>query len=219
MSGVKKILAGFFILFAGTAAGSEAQGPRTLSAIMGETQSLTETMQKITKASTYEEVVARIEEKLALKPDARGYIMLGLVHDENTQPEKAEAAFKEAVKLSPEKSDGYQSLGLLYGKEGNSESAEENFMQAVKLDPSSISAIHNLATEFMVVGNDPAQAAVYYRMAVKADPENLARQAKLAQAHYVAKQYKEAEAVLLNVLKKDPDHAAAKQLMALIDRN
>lgn len=194
---------------------SEARAMRSLSAILGNKQEMTATMMQATQTSGYEELVSKMEERLAAKPDPRGFIGLGLVYEENSQPAKAEDAFHKAVAVAPDIAFGYQALGLLYAKQGDFKSSEQNFAMAGKMSAASAKVMGNLAAEYMEMG-DASRAIEYFKMAADTDPQNPERKARLAEAYSAAQRYDEAEAILTQLMKENPGYAPAGQMLQLI---
>lgn len=194
---------------------SEAREMRFLSAILGNKQEMTATMMQATQASSYEEVVSKLEERLAAKPDPRGFIGLGLVYDENNQPAKTEDAFHKAVAVAPNLAFGYQALGLFYAKQGNFKASEQNFAMAGKISASSAKVMSSLAAEYMEMGDSP-HAVDYFKMASDTDTKNLEYKARLAEAYAAEKRFDEAESLLVNLMKENPDYAPAGQMLQII---
>jgi Flp pilus assembly protein TadD len=95
----------------------------------------------------------------------------GFAHREAGEEERAEAAFKEAVRLAPESEVGHNNLGRLYFVQGRYEEAVESFERAAELRPSGAGIYRNLGDSYARLGRYE-KAAEVLRRAVEMNPED-----------------------------------------------
>jgi Flp pilus assembly protein TadD len=94
----------------------------------------------------------------------------GFAHREAGEYGKAEAAFKEAIRLAPESEVGYNNLGRLYFVRGRYEEAAESFEKAAELQPSA-GIYRNLGASYARLGRYE-RAVVALRRAIAINPED-----------------------------------------------
>jgi Flp pilus assembly protein TadD len=95
----------------------------------------------------------------------------GFAHREAGEEERAEAAFKEAVRLEPASAAGHNNLGRLYFVQGRYEEAVESFERAAELRPSGAGIYRNLGASYARLGRY-GKAAEALRRAVATNPED-----------------------------------------------
>ena len=85
--------------------------------------------------------------------DARAHMLLGIVLDEQNQPDKAEQEFKEALRLQPDLAAAHINLGKHYARRGDLAMAAHEFDSAIHLDPDDATAHENFGLVLMAQGN------------------------------------------------------------------
>lgn len=95
---------------------------------------------------------------------------------EERDPAAAMAAYRRALKLSPEAVDIHINLGRLCAETGDLEAAGRCFRAALALDPTDATAVYNLGVIAQDSGDD-SEAIDLYSRALALDPS-------LAEAHY-----------------------------------
>ncbi len=99
-----------------------------------------------------ENAVVYAEKSLALRPDYRGFVTLGMNYHLLEDDEKAEFNYRKAIDLNPQKGEAYASLGAMYIGQEKYELAVENLEKAAEFEPK-IAVIHaNLAVAYAAVG-------------------------------------------------------------------
>ena len=89
---------------------------------------------------------------------------------ESDAPEKAKAAYREALDLEPGHADAHLNLGRLLHEEGALAKAEDHYRAAVAADPTVSRGFYNLGVALEDQGR-PAQAAEAYEAALSLDPD------------------------------------------------
>lgn len=102
--------------------------------------------------------------------EARSLIDQGTVELRRGELDKAEAAYRVALELTPD-SAALDGLGCVAFLRGNAATARTLFERAIELDPRYAQALGNLALLHEAEGND-ARAAALYRAALRAEPRN-----------------------------------------------
>jgi tetratricopeptide (TPR) repeat protein len=110
---------------------------------------------------------------------ARAWLSLAHVV-EQTKPEEAAAAYRQAAVLQPNDPEPHLAAGLLLEKQDKYSAAEQEYKQALALDPSSSDAITGLANIYMRGRRFP-EAAEYLRKVVAAHPEQAAAHIQLGE--------------------------------------
>ena len=103
---------------------------------------------------------------------ARAWLSLAHVL-ENSKPDQAIEAYKQAAALEPKDPEPHLSAGLLLEKENHFADAEQEYKQALLLDPSSSDALTGLANIYMR-GQRFADADPILRKLIAMHPENVA---------------------------------------------
>lgn len=89
---------------------------------------------------------------------------------EETDPEKAKAAYRRAILLLPGNPDAHANLGRILCEEGRTAEAARHFGRAFELDPQNATSAYNLGVSFEDLGNPDAALEAYLR-AIAVDPE------------------------------------------------
>ncbi len=109
----------------------------------------------------FDEANAYLEKLLEKKEDYRMLVQLGRNYREVGDNEKAEAAYKRAITLNPDKGEAYASLGAVKIAEEKFDEAVENLKRAAELEPK-IAVIHaNLAVAYALSGDKDAAEAEF----------------------------------------------------------
>ena len=107
--------------------------------------------------------------------NVRGYNMVGIIHKDNGDFEKAISAYRIALQLKPDNAGTHVNLGNVYISKGMLDEALREFLAAVSLqgmDSIDTSALYiNLGTLYMRKGL-PDKAVEYYTYALKIFPED-----------------------------------------------
>jgi len=99
-----------------------------------------------------ENAVVYQEKSLELHPEYRNLVSLGMTYHLLKRDDEAEAAYKRAIELNPQKGEAYGSLGALYLGQKKAGEAIKNLKKASELEPK-IAVIHaNLAIAYAANG-------------------------------------------------------------------
>jgi tetratricopeptide (TPR) repeat protein len=133
---------------------------------------------------------------------ARAWLSLAHVL-ENSKPDEAIAAYKQAAALEPKNPEAHLSAGLLLEKENRFADAEQEYKQAVEIDPASTDALTGLANIYMR-GNRFADAGEVLRKLVALHPTDAAAHMQLGRVLAAAGKNDEAIAELQTAAKLAP---------------
>ena len=139
---------------------------------------------------------------------ARAWLSLAHVI-ENTKPDEAIAAYKQAAALQPKDSEAHLSAGLLLQNENRFADAEQEYKQALALDPGSSDALTGMVNIYMR-GQRFGEADPILRKLIATHPEDVAARIQLAHILIVLEKYDEAIADMQEALKTDPANSQAQ---------
>ena len=154
-----------------------------------------------------------------LKPQSRveeghARAWLGLAHVlEDSQPDKALEAYRQAAALQPKDPEPRLAAGKLLENANKLTDAEELYKQALTLDPSSQDALVGLANVYMRGRRFP-EAEDYLRKVVAQRPNEAAPHIQLGRVLAADRKYEDAIAELQAGLKIAPNEAEAQQDLA-----
>lgn len=144
--------------------------------------------------------------------DAGAYASLGVVLSKQQRYPEAAAAYKKALALNPKLPGIPLNLGLAEFKQGNFHPAIRPLTAALAANPDDMQARTLLALSYY--GDKQfAKAVEYLKPAAQADPANIELQQTLAQSCLWARQYQCALDGFREILRTQPDSAAAHVLM------
>jgi Flp pilus assembly protein TadD len=143
---------------------------------------------------------------------ARAWLSLAHVL-ENSNPDGAIEAYKQAAKLEPKEPEPHLSAGLLLEKENHFADAEQEYKQALTLDPSSSDALTGLANIYLR-GQRFAEAEEILRKIVALHPENASARMQLGRILLIVGRNDDAIAELQAALKLDPANSSIQSDLA-----
>jgi tetratricopeptide (TPR) repeat protein len=143
---------------------------------------------------------------------ARAWLSLAHVL-ENSKPDEAIEAYKQAAALEPKDPEPHLSAGLLLEKENHFADAEQEYQQALLLDPSSSDALTGLANIYMR-GQRFADADPILRKLIAMHPENVPARLQLARILVVLGKTEDAITELQSALKLDPGNSSVQSDLA-----
>jgi tetratricopeptide (TPR) repeat protein len=142
---------------------------------------------------------------LAEPDDARAHMLLGIVYDEQRQPDKAQQELQRAVQLTPRDAVSHINLGKHYARSGHLEAAGREFERAIQLDPRNPTAHDNLGL-LLLSGRHYKAAREQFQQAVEASHNDPNALLHLLQAQFALKDFGAA-------------HTTTRQLAALLGSN
>ncbi len=146
-------------------------------------------------AKNYSEAIARLYEATKVAPDRpKVWNALGLTYMEVEEFQKAEKAFKNALRADPSYSEAKMNLGILYAKAKDYKKAIEYLSQALKdeaFEKKHI-AFYYLAKVYKELGNKEKYLD-FLKKATAYNPMFLEAQTELASAYLDEKRYEDAE--------------------------
>ncbi len=146
--------------------------------------------------------------------------LLGNIHMDRKQLDRAEAAFRRALELEPSSTGALVSLGLLAERRGQADRALEFYRRAAAIDPDSAEAFNNIgnvrrhqALQAQAAGDTAgasrrfAQAEEAYLQGLDADPDFIGTYNNMALVYQDTGRLEEAMDLYRRALERDPEHA------------
>src|SRR5579863_992517 len=133
---------------------------------------------------------------------ARAWLSLAHVL-ENSKPDEAVEAYKQAAALDPKNTEPYLSAGLLMEKENRFADAEQQYKQVLTIDPNSSDALTGMANIYMR-GQRYADADPILRKLIAMHPEDASARMQLGRILLISGKNDDAIAELQAALKLDP---------------
>jgi Tfp pilus assembly protein PilF len=171
--------------------------------------------------------LARAEDQLQtardLRPgDVRIWAALGELYGlwgnrwDPSQLPRADAAYRQALALAPNRATLYTGWGMVALEGGDYPQAAAKFQQAVDLDATDAYAFLHLGDAELAMGH-PDAALAAYRQAVRWQPELSHGHLGLARGYWQLGDVDAARTAVEEALRLDPDHAAALALYRQIE--
>jgi len=143
---------------------------------------------------------------------ARAWLSLAHVL-ENSKPDQAIEAYKQAAALEPKDPEPHISAGLLLEKENRFADAEQEYKQALAIDPSSSDALTGLGNIYMR-GQRFADADPILRKLIEMHPQDVAARVQLGRILVVLGKTDDAITELQSALKHDPGNVSVQSDLA-----
>ena len=141
---------------------------------------------------------------------------LGNLYREQHRWKESQQALERALKIDPDDAAANYSLGLLFAIQGDSDRAGEYLERAVKLRPNYPEALNNLAILYIRTGRRE-QGAATLEECIRVAPDYDQSYLNLARLNVALDKRQEARQVLLALLQRHPNQAAAKAALAQLD--
>lgn len=145
------------------------------------------------------------------------YRMAELLLQRNQQ-EQAAAYFSKAVQSMPYQLDFQLKLALSDAQAERLEPARKRLEKLLEEQPKYVAAMANLGFVCLQLGDDQ-RAEYWYRRGMALDPDNQAAIMNMIGLHLYRGKKSEAKKMLLDVLKKYPNHQQARQLLQYLSEN
>lgn len=156
----------------------------------------------------------RLQRALQLDPrSVDANTMLGVLHERIRRPAKAEAYYRQAVRLAPENGEANNNLGAFLCGSGRYAEADGFFVRALD-DPfyrSSRTALANAGVCALKAGND-AKAENYFRQVLELQPTNATALYEMARLNYRNNDALRARAFLQRLESSAPDDPSVLDL-------
>lgn len=120
--------------------------------------------------------------------------------------------YKRACELAPYVADFRNKLGVAFLKLKRFEEAEREFKTLLKESPSHKEGLNNIGYCYLIDFNFDI-AIAYFRKAISQDPDYILAWLNLANAYNQLSEFEELKKVLKEILRIDPDHKMARQLL------
>ncbi len=143
---------------------------------------------------------------------ARAWLSLAHVL-ENSKPDEAVEAYKQAAALEPKDPEPHLSAALLQEKENRFADAEQEYQQALAIDPNSGDALTGLANIYMR-GQRFGEADLVLRKIIVAHPEDVSARMQLGRILVVIGKNDDAINELQGALKLDPGNSSVQRDLA-----
>ncbi|MGB9492401.1 MAG: tetratricopeptide repeat protein, partial [Terriglobales bacterium] len=122
----------------------------------------------------YQNAAAELQRAVALQPrDDGAYYDLGLVYMEMKQPEKAEQAFTQLLKINPNSADGHAGLASAFSDQHRDTEALAEYQRAAAIDANYQGINYNIGLEQARLKQyDDAIASLLKQREKADDPDN-----------------------------------------------
>jgi predicted TPR repeat methyltransferase len=134
-------------------------------------------------------------------------------HAERGEPARAAALYREALAIAPDHVGVLTLLGLLLVDGGEVDEAIDVLEHAREIAPDFPPVQLSLGSAYAAAGHD-ALAVTAMETAIKLDTTTTLPLERLAKHHIAARRPREAIGLLRRILRRDPDHADTKFLLA-----
>jgi tetratricopeptide (TPR) repeat protein len=163
-----------------------------------------------------DEAIVDFDKSLAQRPEyATALLNLGNVYRRRQDFENAQKCFDRAIRIHPDDPEVNYSFGMLYAQQGQLEQASEYLKRAIALRPDYAEALNNLGVLY-VHGQDFARAEEQFKAGIRMAPLYDQTYLNLARLYTMQNDRQKAREVLLELLRVNPDDAAAKQALAML---
>lgn len=146
----------------------------------------------------------------------RPHIGLGVLAVRGRRTAEAKGHFEQALALNPQSDNALCGLGITLSLMGQSDEALEQYTRALKINPQNLTALSNLqacAYELKTYG----LAEHHFRRYLAARPDDLTVRFGLAGIYALMGATEEARATLHHILKLNPNHKDAAQMLSTLD--
>lgn|SRR5574344_153435 len=112
------------------------------------------------------------EKALAVRPDYRGYVTLGMMYHMTENDVKAEESYRSAIALDQKQGEAYASLAVIFIAQNRPQEALPLLQKAAELEPKLAVVQANLAVVYAMIGRDE-ECDSSYKKAEELKCENL----------------------------------------------
>ena len=160
-----------------------------------------------------DDAIRDFQKSLAQRPKyLTALLNLGNLYRRERDFENAQRCFDQAIQIQPDDAEVNYSFGMLYAQQGQLEQASEHLERAIALRPDYAEALNNLGVLF-VRNQNLARAEEQFRAGIRVAPQFDQSYLNLARLYVMQNDRQKAREVLLELLRVQPDDAAAKQAL------
>ena len=163
-----------------------------------------------------EEAIRNFRNSLAQRPQyATALLNLGNVYRRQRDFENARKCFDQAIHIQPDDPEVNYSFGMLYAQQGQLEQAAGYLERAIVLRPDDAEALNNLGVLF-VRAESFGQAEEQFKAGIRVAPNYDQPYLNLARLYVMQNDRQSARDILMELLRVQPDNAAAKQALGML---
>jgi tetratricopeptide (TPR) repeat protein/peroxiredoxin len=163
-----------------------------------------------------DEAIQDFQQSLTQRPNyATAYLNLGNVYRRQKLFDKAQESLTRALALQPDDPETNFSLGMMYAQQSQMQPALDYLQRAVELRPNYAEAINNMGIVF-VRQEDYSKAEEQFKSGIRVAPRFDQSYLNLARLYAMRGEKENAKAVLRELLRVEPDNAAANQAMEML---
>lgn len=152
------------------------------------------------------------QKAVALGPmQPKGYVCLGMIHNQLGKYEQAVGEFRHALDLDPINHEAYRGLGSAYDKQGKVSEADETLKRAISLQPRSWEGYARLGRFYASHGRND-EAIKMYEQAANISPDNFQSYYNLGGIYLLSGRYADAIPVLVRSVALRPTAGAFSNL-------
>jgi tetratricopeptide (TPR) repeat protein len=159
------------------------------------------------------EAILYFQEALRMNPEHLIALdNLGSAYRQQKQWNEARSVLERAVKVSPRDPEANYSLGMVFAQLDDTERAFEYLRSALNFRPAYPEALNNLGVLYLRTRRRD-EAVASFEECIRVAPAFDQCYLNLARVYVVEDETRKARAVLLELLKRHPDHAQAQKMM------
>lgn len=136
----------------------------------------------------------------SLNPIGLAHLGLGAAYKNKGKIDESILEFKDAIRINPNHIESYVSLGAAYGLKGMIDEARSEFIKAIEID------INEAVSSILLMG-------ILKSKYTKTKIDEVEAHMKLGDAYNSMENFKKAKLEYENVLKLEPDHSIAKEML------
>ncbi|MHB8217022.1 MAG: FG-GAP-like repeat-containing protein [Candidatus Sulfotelmatobacter sp.] len=171
-----------------------------------------------TQDGRMDEAIRCFQQVLRLSPDHPiGLNNLGNAYRLKKNFAEAKKTFERALEVSPTDPQANYGLGMVYAQADDSTHAYEYLQRALKFRPDYPEALNNLGILYLRTDRED-KAVASFEECIRVAPSFDQAYLNLARVYSVEEAPDKARAVLLDLLKQDPDNARGKAMLAQLPR-
>jgi len=175
-----------------------------------DTETLYQSALRLFLDNKFAEAQPLIEQAISLDNRQSHYhYLLGEIHAESRESEKAISSLQEAIRLDGNDPDYQYSIANVYYEIKNYRTAIQYFLNALSINPEDDCSHNNLANCYDQC-RQPVKASDHYARAIQCAPDNTDYKLNFANFLQTSNRHKEAIDILLQLLKNSPKNAHVK---------